>query len=140
MQHQAIAREKIRLEVLGWQYRSALKLHPNKADNVGGKESKEEYKGLSKKERKKLKKKHKKIEKTQKKKQDERIILELVHFDVKRVKLFNVPGKTVRKSVWASYLFDYNRPRSLSPKRSHLEDVPKHRKSVRGSLNSTSYS
>ena len=137
IQLQVISHESVRLAVLGWQYRSALaKLNAKKlsTSQTSPKDEKEDYKGLSKKERKKLKKKHKKIEKNQKKKEGMRVIHSLVSFDPNKVKLYNVPSKTIRRSVWASYLFDYNRPKSLPPKNVLSEDKLKWTKSVRGTV------
>ena len=131
-----ISQEQVRLAVLGWQYRSALaKLNAKQPvlAQLASKTDKEELKGLSKKERKKLKKKNKKLEKNQKKKEDLKVIHNLVNFDPKKVKISNVPSKTVRKSVWASYLYDYNRPRSLPPKYFNPDEHSKISKSVRGS-------
>lgn len=134
IQLQAMEKDKVRLAVLGWQYRSALaKLKVTQVQLPNPKTQKEDFRGLSKKERKKLKKKNKKIEKNQKKKEDMKVIINLVNFDPKKVRIMNVPSRAIRKSKWAPYLVDFNRGKSLPPKNNQLEDHSNRYKSVRGS-------
>jgi hypothetical protein len=131
--HRDIERGQVRAQMLLGQYRSALQevCGRGKPGVCGqAKAGVDDKKGMSKKERKKLKKKTKKIEKSQKKKEDNRVIVNLVNFDPAKVRIKNLPLRTVRKSKWASLLIDFSRSRSLQPKVDHDSACERQSKSV----------